>query len=242
MPIFIFQSHIGAIRILAPAAIPLHLFRFQSHIGAIRMRRRLFMWQQNFLISIPHWCNQNLLSELIVTRMLEISIPHWCNQNLSISWMKTQMTSIISIPHWCNQNQLLNLMSIWNCANFNPTLVQLELREKIEISKINVYFNPTLVQLESSSEANASALSGNFNPTLVQLEYTSRLIINRLQIISIPHWCNQNGYICDDKFARKVRFQSHIGAIRIRSFSLTHTRKRYNFNPTLVQLEFIENA
>ena len=75
-------------------------------------------------------------------------------------------------------------------------------------------FNPTLVQLEFITLRWVDAPMLNFNPTLVQLEWKAPMFeIRPLE-----------------------RFQSHIGAIRIRWVGGLSLDRSY-FNPTLVQLE-----
>ena len=77
---FVFQSHIGAIRMLMscqnellvmfyfnPTLVQLEscdcvamkyaLLKFQSHIGAIRISTRKVIYDREKEISIPHWCN-----------------------------------------------------------------------------------------------------------------------------------------------------------------------------------------
>ena len=79
-----------------------------------------------------------------------------------------------------------------------------------------LYFNPTLVQLECMLQQAAKPLQAYFNPTLVQLESNVVLTLTWLS----------------------VRFQSHIGAIRMNKKAHARHLKRY-FNPTLVQLEWL---
>ena len=104
---------------------------------------------------------------------------------------------------------------VWK-AHFNPTLVQLESWLKNDLWAFSgIDFNPTLVQLESRFQVLLVQTYEHFNPTLVQLE----LFFGTLRL------------------RESISFQSHIGAIRIKTARVVKPRGNQYFNPTLVQLE-----
>ena len=82
---------------------------FQSHYGAIatRMPCAHFFGMR---LSIPLWCDCNLLSLTQLMKFTLLSIPLWCDCNGGIKVVSPD-SGPLSIPLWCDCNRCKALMS-----------------------------------------------------------------------------------------------------------------------------------
>ena len=74
-----FQSHCGAIATCHHLLRQYQFSNFQSHCGAIATNATLMSFDFNTVLSIPLWCDCDLLKKRLRLDGLLLSIPLWCD-------------------------------------------------------------------------------------------------------------------------------------------------------------------
>ena len=212
----IFQSHIGAIRIWTNKRLCRLLFKFQSHIGAIRI---------------------------------------WTNKRLCRLLFKFQ--SHIGAIRMVFGNRL----DVTSPLYFNPTLVQLECNNHhhthsnpkpfqshigaIRIERFDAWWKK---QGGFQSHIGAIRIHRCFGCRRSVFLFQSHIGAIRIPLKSpntiLSSWFQSHIGAIRIQYSQTVKdlqlkFQSHIGAIRIMNGSSPMLLREIDFNPTLVQLEYL---